>query len=167
MTFDDVTGGRTSSSKMVAFVVLLAVAVAGGAAGVLIDRTLLLDHGPRGGGPPRGGDYRGGRGRSPSPEMRRRFSDRMAEELKLTKEQQVKVDTIMTRQFRGMEAASASIRPTIDSLVRAAQASMDSVLTAEQREKVKTLRKSRGDGRGDRDGDRRGDHDGRGDGRGR
>lgn len=167
MTLDDVTGGRTSSSKLVAFVVLLAVAVAGGAAGVLIDRTVLLDHGRRGDGPPRGENSRG-RGRSPSPEMRRRFSDRMAEELKLTKEQQVKVDSIMTRQFRGMEAASASIRPTIDSLVRAAQASMDSVLNAEQRERVKTLRRSRGDGRS---GDGRGgggrNGDGRGDGRGR
>lgn len=136
-----------------AVLVLLAVAVAGGAGGVLIDRTLLAPKPQaRGDGPPRG-DMRGGRGGGPSPEARRRFSDRMAKELGLTPEQQVQVDSIMTRQFRGMEAASATIRPRIDSLVKAAQASMDSVLSPEQREKVKAMRRDRRGGRGGRGGD--------------
>lgn len=133
---------------MMATLVLIAVLIAGGAAGVVVDRMFLLRRGPRFGGRPPSGEMRG-RGGPPSPEMRRRFSERIAKELGLTPEQQVKVDTIMTRQFEGMRRASATVQPTIDSLVRAAQASMDSVLTPEQREKVKQMRgrqRSRGSG---------------------
>ena len=131
--------GRQGQSRLMASAVLVAVLIAGGAAGVLIDRMFLLRPGGRYGNRPPMGDM-GRRGGPPSGEGRRRFSDRIAKELGLTPEQQVKVDTIMTRQFEGMRKASASVQPRIDSLVLAAQASMDSVLTPEQREKVKLLR---------------------------
>ena len=65
----------------------------------------------------------------------------MAKELGLSPEQQVRMDTIMTRQMEGIQRASASIQPTVDSLVRDAQRAMDSVLTPAQREKVKTMRR--------------------------
>ena len=145
MTSDVSGNGRASQSRLVAAAVLLAVAVAGVAAGVVFDRAVLL---PRG-GPRRGGPSSFMRDRGPSPEMRHRFSERMAKELDLTPAQQVKIDTIMTRQFEGMSRASAVVRPTIDSLTRAAQASMDSVLTPEQRVKVAEMRtRNRSQGRG-------------------
>lgn len=131
--------GRPTQSRLMATLVLVAVLMAGAAAGVVVDRMFLLRRGPRSGGRPPMGEMRG-RGGPPSPEARKRFSDRLAKELGLTPEQQVKVDTIMTRQFEGMRRASATVQPTIDSLVRAAQASMDSVLTPEQRDKVKAMR---------------------------
>lgn len=145
MTSDVSGNGRASQSRLVAAAVLLAVALAGAATGVVFDRAVLL---------PRDGYHRGGpstfmRDRGPSPQMRHRFSERMAKELDLTPAQQVKIDTIMTRQFEGISRASAVVRPTIDSLTRAAQASMDSVLTAEQRVKVAEMRtRSRSQGRG-------------------
>lgn len=140
MTAEPVSG-RPAQSRMMATAVLLAVLVAGATAGVVFDRMFLLRRSPRyGNRPPMSGDM-GRRGGPPSAEMRKRFSDRIAKELGLTPEQQVKVDTIMTRQFEGMRKASAVVQPTIDSLVRAAQASMDSVLTPEQRTKVAELRK--------------------------
>ena len=142
MTTDDNVGMRPTQSRLTAVGVLLAVAVAGGAGGVLLDRTLLAPKDHTFTRPPMGGgDNAGRRGGPPSADGRRRFSDRLAKELGLTPEQQVKVDTIMTRQFQGMRKASATIQPTIDSLVRAAQASMDSVLTPEQRIKVQEMRK--------------------------
>jgi Spy/CpxP family protein refolding chaperone len=130
-------GARAPQTQLLAAAVLLAVAVAGGAAGVVLDRTLLMPRG-RPGRPPMGEMSR--RGGPPSAESRKRFSDRIAQELGLTPDQQVRVDSIMTRQFEGMRHASESVRPTIDSLVRSAQASMDSVLTPAQREKVKAMR---------------------------
>jgi Spy/CpxP family protein refolding chaperone len=138
MSVDGDSGVRPTRSRLMAVGVLLAVAVAGAAGGVLLDRTLLAP--PPRPGRPSMGDM-GRRSGSPSSEMRKRFSDRIAKELGLTPEQQVKVDSIMTRQFEGMRKASATVQPTIDSLVRAAQASMDSVLTPEQRTKVQEMRR--------------------------
>lgn len=159
MTRDDTANSRASQSRWVAAAVMLAVALAGGAAGVVFDRAVLVPRNApaRRGGPP-SGFVRGDRG-APSADARKRFSDRMALELSLTPEQQVKVDTIMTRQFAGMEQAREKVRPVIDSLTRAAQASMDSVLTPEQRTKVAEMR-SRPQGRGGPGG--RGGRDGRG-----
>ena len=132
---------RSSGSRVIAVVALLAVGLAGVAGGVVLDRAVLTRD-VRQSGPPsgmRGG--RGGRDRVPSAEMRKQFSDRMAKELGLSPEQQVRMDTIMTRQMEGIQRASASIQPTVDSLVRDAQRAMDSVLTPAQREKVKTMRR--------------------------
>jgi hypothetical protein len=134
MTASDVGSPRASQARLLAAAVLLAVAVAGAAAGVVIDRAVLMPRGPRRGG----SSFM--RDRAPSPDMRRRFSERMAKDLDLTPAQQVRIDTIMTRQFEGVARASALVRPTIDSLTRTAQAAMDSVLTPAQREKVATMR---------------------------
>lgn len=146
-----------------AIVVMLAVAIAGAAGGVVLDRTVLLKNATP--APVRDTIVRSDRlGRTPNPDMRRRFSERMAKDLSLTPEQSAQIDVIMKRQFDEMRKASELVRPTIDSLSRTAQAAMDSLLTPEQRIKVKDMRqrgRERG-GRGGRDGDRDG---GRGEGR--
>lgn len=137
--------------------VLLAVAVAGGAAGVALDRLVLLPRATPPVAPPSASQDR--LGRTPNPEMRRRFSERMAKDLGLTPEQSVQVDSIMKRQFEAMRKASDVVRPTIDSLSRTAQAALDSVLTPTQREKVREMRQ-RGRERG-RDGGRTRANDGK------
>ena len=161
MTSDDTVGTRASQSRWVAAAVLLAVAIAGGAAGAVFDRAVLVPRNtpPRRSGPP-SGFMRGDRG-GVSPDSRRRFSDRMARDLNLTPDQQAKVDTIMRRQFEGMSRASEKVRPVIDSLTRAAQASMDSILTPEQRTKVTEMRTRGGaSGRGGPSGSGRGGRSG-------
>lgn len=161
MSADDVTGPRSTQARATAVAVLLAVGIAGVAGGVVLDRTVLMPKTPVAavrGGPNTPSDRIG---RSPNPDMRRRFSERMAKDLGLTPEQSVKVDAIMKHQFDEMRKASELVRPRIDSLSRAAQLAMDSVLTPEQREKVKELR-ARG-----RDGGREGGRDGGRGGRGR
>jgi Spy/CpxP family protein refolding chaperone len=140
MTGHEVSGTPPVGSRILAMAVLLAVAIAGATGGVLLDRMVFMPRGPRMGRSSFSASAM--RGRMPSPESRRRFSDRMAKELGLTPTQQARVDTIMTRQFEGMQRASASVRPTIDSLVQAAQRSMDSVLTPEQRTKVQSMRRA-------------------------
>ena len=51
----------------------------------------------------------------------------MAKELGLTPEQQVKVDSIMSKQRRGIRKVTDAAQPAIDSLTREAQQAMDSV----------------------------------------
>lgn len=139
-----------SRAQLTAIVVMVAVALAGGAAGIVFDRTVLI---PKSApkvvrDSTRGPDRLG---RTPNPDMRRRFSERMAKDLNLTPEQSVQIDAIMKRQFDEMRRASERVRPTIDSLSRSAQAAMDSLLTPEQRIKVKEMRQ-RGRERGGRSG---------------
>ena len=73
----------------------------------------------------------------------------MAQDLGLTPDQAVRVDSIMAKQSRGIRKVTDAAQPAIDSLTREAQQAMDSILTAEQRIKVKALRE-RGRGRGER-----------------
>lgn len=152
------TGG--SRARLTAVAVMVAVALAGGAAGVVLDRTVLIPQST----PKVARDTTPNTdrlGRTPNPDMRRRFSERMAKDLNLTPEQSAQIDVIMKHQFDEMRKASELVRPTIDSLSRYAQAAMDSLLTPEQRAKVKEMRQ-RGRERGGRDGGRggRGGRDG-------
>ena len=71
----------------------------------------------------------------------------MAQELGLTPEQQVRVDSIMAKQSRGIRRVTDAAQPAIDSLTHQAQQAMDSILSPAQQIKVKELR-GRGRGRG-------------------
>ena len=82
--------------------------------------------------------------------MRRRFSDQMTKDLDLTPSQQVRVDSVLTRQMEAIRRATDAVRPTTDSITREAQKAMDAILTPSQRAKVKVFRERTGSPRGGR-----------------
>ncbi len=143
----------SAPARLTAVLVLVAVATASAIGGVAWDRYVLHKNTPERGrgfgygqGPGQG--RQGSGGRSGSPDGRRRFSDMMAKELGLTPEQQVRVDSIMSKQRRGIRKVTDAAQPSIDSLTREAQQAMDSILSPDQRIKVKEIRgRSRGRGR--------------------
>jgi hypothetical protein len=124
---------------MKALIVLLVVAMAGGVAGVAIDRAVLL---PRMFGGPMPPPFPAARNGPPaiSPEIRRRISERMTAELALTPSQHLRVDSLMAVQFESMQRAALAMRPTLDSLMQQNQRALDSVLTPVQRAKLESLR---------------------------
>jgi Spy/CpxP family protein refolding chaperone len=112
--------------------VLLLVALAGGLAGVALDRLVLLpgmfhaerfQHNPRG-HPPR------------DREFRRRF----AREIGLSSEQQTRIDSIMDREGREIRALRRRVQPQLDSVITRTRHQLDSVLTPEQRKKAEQIR---------------------------
>jgi Spy/CpxP family protein refolding chaperone len=117
---------------LLAVLVLVIAVLAGGIAGVAVDRLLLLptmgpDHG-------RGGPH----GRPPRD---RDFRDRFAREVGLTPEQQIRIDSIMDRQGRELRAVRGQVQPQLDSIVGRTRRAFDSVLTPEQRKKAEAVRK--------------------------
>jgi Spy/CpxP family protein refolding chaperone len=150
--------------RLLALGVLFTIAVASVAGGVLLDRYVLLPRifGFRGmgeggmrsrTGPPPGGRGRGGSDRGGG---RQAFHERLAEELSLTPSQRSRMDSLMDRQERALRAAHEAVQPRIDSIVGDTRTKLDALLTAEQRQKLDSLR-ARGafgapDGRGRRRG---------------
>ena len=120
------------SGRVLATLVLLLAVLAGGWAGVALDRLVLL---PRGGRP----RFEHGPGRHPprDPEFRRRF----AHEVGLSPEQQTRVDSIMDRQSRELRAIRRQVQPQLDSIIRSTRRGLDSVLTPEQRKKAEEIRR--------------------------
>jgi Spy/CpxP family protein refolding chaperone len=128
----------TSTSKrpagpLLAILVLFLIAFAGGLAGVVMDRLVLLprrfegpafEHGP-GRHPPRDRDFR------------RRF----AQEVGLSEQQQTRIDSIMDRQGRELRAVRRQVQPQVDSIVVRTRRELDSVLTPEQRQKAEEIRR--------------------------
>jgi Spy/CpxP family protein refolding chaperone len=125
---------RPPPGPLMAVLVLLLVAFAGGLAGVAMDRLLLLprmfrgpgfghEHGP--GGPPRD----------------REFRARFARELGLTSDQQIRIDSIMDRQGRELRAVRGQVQPKLDSIITRTRRELDSVLTPEQRKKAEEIRR--------------------------
>ena len=149
---DNMSSSWSAPARLTAVLVLVAVAVASAIGGVAWDRYVRANA-PRGGrggpgfgqGPGQG--RQGPSGRPGSSDGRRRFSERMAQELGLSPAQQVRVDSIMSKQMRGIRKVTDAAQPSIDSLTREAQQAMDSILSPAQRVKVKELR-GRGRGRG-------------------
>ena len=118
--------------RLLAVLVLLLVAVAGGLAGVAIDRRVLLprkfeghrfEHGPG----PHGRD--------------REFRNRFARELGLSTEQRTRIDSIMEHQGRELRAIRHQVQPQLDSIVSRTRQQLDSVLTPEQRKKAEEIRR--------------------------
>lgn len=122
------------SVRMIALLVLLLVAIAGGLAGVALDRFCFgsrLAHGPRGPGVP---------GQA-APRRDREFRNRFADEVGLTPDQQIRIDSIMDREGKELRAVRAQIQPRLDSIITRTRHKLDSVLTPEQRQKAETIRK--------------------------
>jgi Spy/CpxP family protein refolding chaperone len=119
---------------MIAGLVLLLVALAGGLAGLAVDRLVLLPH--RFGGPGFGPHDRRG-----PPPPNHEFRDRFAHDLGLTDDQQVRIDSLMDRQMREMRAIRSQVQPRVDSIIGRTRRELDAVLTPEQRQKAEVLRK--------------------------
>jgi Spy/CpxP family protein refolding chaperone len=121
------------SGRLLAVLVLLLVALAGGLAGVALDRLVLLPKmfsGPR---------FEHGPGRHPPRD--RDFRKRFAREVGLTGEQQVLIDSIMDTRGRELRAVRQQVQPQIDSIVSRTRRQLDSVLTPEQRKKAEAIRR--------------------------
>ena len=126
------TGPRTErkapGGPLLAVLVLVVAVLAGGIAGVAVDRLVLLPHmhhGPWHGGPPRD----------------REFRHRFAKEVGLTPDQQTSIDSIMDRQGRELRAVRGQVQPQLDSIITRTRRALDSVLTPEQRKKAEAIRK--------------------------
>jgi len=122
--------GRPTGRKT-AIAVLLLVALAGGLAGIALDRRVLLPRADHGFG-------HGPRGHSPRDrEFRRRFS----REIGLSADQQARIDSIMERRGRELRAMRRQVQPQLDSIISRTRRELDSVLTPEQRVKAEELRR--------------------------
>ena len=126
--------GGAGRGRVIAGLVLLLVALAGGLAGVAVDRLVLLPH-------MFGGRDFGPRGRHGPPPPNHEFRDRFAHDLGLTDDQQVRIDSIMDRQMREVRAIRREVQPRVDSIISGARRELDAVLTPEQRQKAEILRK--------------------------
>ncbi len=127
--------GKLTTGPLLAILVLVLAAVSGGLAGIVVDRLVLLPHMFRG---PGWGDRHDGRG---PPPRDRDFREKFARDIGLTTEQQVRVDSIMDREIRGIHAVRGEIQPRLDSIVARTRRALDSVLTPEQRKRAEALRK--------------------------
>ena len=125
---------RRPSGRLLAGLVLLLVALAGGLAGLALDRLVLL---PQTAGGPRWFEHGPGR----HPPRDREFRKRFAREVGLSAEQQIRIDSIMDRQGRELRAIRRQVQPQIDSIVGRTRRGLDSVLTPEQRRKAEALRR--------------------------
>jgi Spy/CpxP family protein refolding chaperone len=125
---------KPHGGPLLAVLVLVIAVLAGGIAGVAVDRVLLL--------PPMGWDHGPGRphGRPPRD---RDFRDRFAREVGLTPEQKVRIDSIMDRQGRELRAVRGQVQPQLDSIISRTRRAFDSVLTPEQRKKAEAIRERR------------------------
>jgi len=138
-------GRKTPGGPLLAVLVVVIAVLVGAVAGVAMDRLVLLPHShrhewPGGGGP---GRWLGG------PPRDREFRQRFARELGLSPEQKIRIDSIMDRQGRELRAVRKQVQPKLDSVVTRTRAALDSVLTAQQREKAEAIRRRhhRADGR--------------------
>jgi Spy/CpxP family protein refolding chaperone len=118
-------GPRASlrGGRLGAVLVLLLVALAGGIAGVALDRLYFMPH-------MFGGQLH-----------HHGFRDRFAHELGLSPEQQTRIDSIMDRQGRELRAVRGRVQPQLDSIITRTRRQLDSVLTPEQRTKAAEIRK--------------------------
>ena len=122
------TGARAGRRRVVMLLTLALVLVAAAAvaSGVVLERTVLSRHGEHGYGP---GGRRGDRGRGP-------MHERFGRDLGLTKEQEVKIDSIFASHRAAIDSARAASEPRIRAIIDQTRREVDSVLTPAQREKM-------------------------------
>lgn len=126
-----------SRGRWIAALVLLLVGLAGVLAGVALDRTVLL---------PRAFERRSAGAGMPRREMPRRqdeFRARFADALNLTSEQRVVIDSLMDHQLHELRRLRGESQPRVESVIRQTRRAMDSVLTPDQRERMKELAEQR------------------------
>lgn len=120
-------------SKQTALMFLLGALLVGGALGFSADRVLLRDRICA------GKDQKGWRAR-------------MFDELELSADQRVAMDSILDDRHRQMRALMAPVRPRLDSISDAAWEQMTTLMTDAQRAEFERLRS---EARAERDGDRK------------
>ena len=127
-------------SKGYALMFLLGAFVAGGALGFTADRVMDSKHGREGRGP-------------------RAYRQRMAEELKLTPQQQASIDSLIEQKHRQIMALYKPVQPQLDSIAVQAQVVSDSthaqikkLLDPEQQQKIDRMRAAARRERGERRG---------------
>jgi Spy/CpxP family protein refolding chaperone len=129
----------SGKNRRMAGLVMLLIAVGGGAAGVALDRLVFLPmhfHG-RPFGPGRGGP--------PGPEMEQRARDRFSREIGLNADQQKRVDSLIDRQMTEFRAVRSEMQPRLDTIFSQTRKAIDAILTPEQRAKAEELmRRGRG-----------------------
>src|SRR3954466_9026038 len=128
---------RAGATRAMAIALLVVVGLAGMGLGFAADR--LAMHSQRGGrrvGPGDGGGRGMRAGRHGGDGMR----ERLARELDLTPDQQRRVDSIMNQQTRDFRRIREEMQPRFDSLLQRAQTGLDSVLTPDQRARLRSLR---------------------------
>jgi len=143
-------GSGARRGRMLALLVLLLVALAGGLAGIALDRTVLLPRhmGPRGamagpmGRPMR--DGRPGHPRAQRPDRERMFRERMARQLRLSEPQRARIDSVLDRQLREVRAVREEARPKLEEIRARTRREMDAILTPEQRAKADSMARRRG-----------------------
>jgi Spy/CpxP family protein refolding chaperone len=151
----DTDSGRVvlsaGTARVLAIVVLFTFGLAGVAAGVALDRYVIL---PRRFGvrPPAEGP-RGFFG----PRSRQVIEERLNRYLELTPAQRTRFDSLMSREERELRTARVAAQPKLDSIVSETRREIDSILTSEQREKLHKLREEEGLGPGGRGFGRRDD----------
>lgn len=130
------------ASRTMAALSLVAVAVGGVLGGVAIDRLLLL---PRVAlSPDRVRPAGGGSGTGAPMGARRRFMvDRMTEELGLTPEQRMQLDSIVGRRLEAMRGVREQFRPQVQGMLDSARQDLDRILTPEQRARFRQMRQNR------------------------
>jgi hypothetical protein len=120
-------------APLVAALVLLLAILAGGLAGIALDRLVLL---PR-------MFHRAGfeQGMRRLPPRDREFRNRFAREVGLTPQQQIRIDSIMDRQGRELRAVRGQAQPQLDSIIQRTRRELDAVLTPDQRQKAAEIRR--------------------------
>ena len=133
---------RQSPSRVPFIVAMIAMLCIGVLGGVALEHTVFHPswrrHGWRGsdGGP---GMFHGMGGGGP-----RLMDDRMARALSLTPVQRTQVDSIMSQSMRRIEQMQQQIRPQMRQIFAETHTRIDSVLTPEQRERLRALFPHRG-----------------------
>jgi MFS family permease len=113
-------------SRLIAGIVIVLVFFAGVVAGFFLHHGWLWRHGPPGfavGGPP-----------GPPPGVKDWMLKRLDRELKLTPEQHVRIDSVLTRREADIRSLMSQTRPRFDSIAARTRSEIQVVLTPSQQE---------------------------------
>ncbi len=127
-------GAASVPQRSLAVIVLCALALGSGLAGVAIDRTVLLPAGPLVTFPDTSFHPIESILRSPTEADRQAIRAELTKKLHLTPSQADTIDSIMNRRSGEFRALRAEIRPRVQGLVDSVHASIEQVLTPAQRE---------------------------------
>ena len=129
--------------RFLAVVVLAALALGSGLAGVAIDRALLRPPTPAVAFPDTAFHPIESILRSPTDADRRAIRLQLTRQLSLTPEQADTIDSIMNRRSGEFRALRAEIRPRVQGLVDSVHASIEQVLTPAQRDIFRRMQPTR------------------------